>query len=92
MRFLGERCTIDELSDTQLPQLSTSILQVLSVCPCNLYNMTWYNVTLFQHFLDLEEDDATVKGVLKLLKEFTSSKETNSFILEHKVGLAIILL
>ena len=31
VRFLGERRMIDVLSDTQLPQLSTSTLQVLSV-------------------------------------------------------------
>ena len=33
VRFLGERRTTDALSDTQLPQLSTSTLQVLSVHP-----------------------------------------------------------
>ena len=33
VRFLGERRTIDILSDTQLPQLSSSTLQVLLVCP-----------------------------------------------------------
>ena len=37
VRFLGERRTIDVLSDTQLPQPSTSTLQVLSVHPFSVF-------------------------------------------------------
>ena len=44
-----------------------------------------------QHFLDREEDGATVRGALSLFRELTSSKETNSFVFEeHKVSRAAV--
>ena len=91
VRFLGERRVIEALSDTQLPQPSTNTLQVLSVRTTfyilkTIRYMYILYYTLSQCFLECEEDVATVKGTLKLFRELTSSKENNSFILEHQVS------